>query len=257
MRTGWKGVHFRQCISQHCFFAASIGVWTLIDQAINLRNPSANITTFSTPFVPAIPGGSTNVISFLGHKDSYVLLENNGELAVSSFTWSAMIFPENSEGPLFNWYVNDPEVSYHGTLIWMHAQRIHFRVLSTAGLSASLDSSTPLSLNGWHHVAISYNGNTGDAVMKVDEAVQTMALLPSSAPATAGPVAMGYRYYYNYPNPVHTDGRSFQGKMSCMRLWNIVRDLNIMRMDTPLCPMAWLQLDTYAAAIHVLTGEIA
>ena len=89
-----------------------------------MRNPSANITTFSTPFVPAIPGGSTNVISFLGHTDSYVLLENTGELAVSSFTWSAMIFPENSQGPLFNWYVTDPEVLYHGSLIWIVAQSL-------------------------------------------------------------------------------------------------------------------------------------
>ena len=81
-------------------FTASVGLWTFIDQATNLRNPSANITTLNTPFVPAVPGGSAIVISFFGNKDSYILLENTGDLAVSSFTWLAMIFPEGTANGL-------------------------------------------------------------------------------------------------------------------------------------------------------------
>ena len=210
---------------------ASIGIWTFIDQATNLRNTSAKITTINTPFVPALPDSSTNVISFLGHKDSYVVLENTGELAVSSFTWSAMIFPERAAGgPLFNWPSSYSGCGNHGTHIWF-VRGLATRMCEGVSLSTVVFSE-PLSLNVWHHVAVSYDANTGDAVQNVDGTVQTINLGIAAADTTTGPVVIGSRYYHS---GTFNDDRSFQGKIACMRLWNIVRDLNTMRMDTPLC----------------------
>ena len=211
--------------------SASVGLWTFIDQAVNLRNTLTVITTFNTPFVPAVPGGSTNVISFLGNKDSYILLESFEELAVASFTWSAMIFPEsNANGPLFNWCINSPP-SDHGHFIWMLGDgNLHFRVLGNEGHSSPLDVYSLLTVNEWHHIAVSYDGITGAAMMNVDGTVQTMTLPLPSADATAGSVMMGSRYYCT-----NSDERAFLGKMACIRLWNIARDISTMRMNTPLC----------------------
>ena len=195
---------------------ASVGLWTFIDQAVNLRNLSSMITTFNTPFVPAVENSSTNVISFLGHKDSYVLLENTGDLAVSSFTWSAMIFPERTgDGPLFNWCINGPPSGYSGNFIWqVSSQILHFRILGSGGHSLPpFNSITPMSLNEWHHVAISYDGNTGVAMNNVDGIVQTVTLPLSTSDATVGSVMMGSHYYCD-----NGETRTFQGKMACVRL---------------------------------------
>ena len=90
----------------------------------------------------------------------------------------------------------------------------------------------PLSLNEWHHVAFSYDVNSGDAMINVDGTVKTLNIGLPAADVTTGPVTIGTRNYHSGSNK---DARAFQGKMACMRLWNIVRDLNTLRMDTPLC----------------------
>ena len=213
--------------------AAAIGLWTFIDQAINLRNPTANITTFNTPFVPAVPGGSTNVMSFLGHKGSYVLLENTGDLAVSSFTWSAIIFPESIEGgPLLVWWSDSLQCEQRGLSIKINVnQRLKFHVcgeLSPTGLAGGI-----LSTNQWHEVAVSYDGDTGYAQMYVDGNLDSKNMGLLAQGQTSGPVVMGSRYYFGGSN--NPNIKYFQGKMACMRLWNIARDLSTMRMNTPLC----------------------
>ena len=152
------------------FVPASIGLWTFIDQAINLRNPSANITTSNTPFVLALPGDSTNVISFLGFKDSYVLLENRGDLTVSSFTWSTMIFQNGiAQGPLFSWWSNWPDCRNRSAHVKVTSdQKIKFGVCAGSAMSWMAATDTVMVRNQWHEVAVSYDGETGYAQAFVD-----------------------------------------------------------------------------------------
>ena len=90
-----------------------------------------------------------------------------------------------------------------------------------------------MSLDQWHEVAVSYDGETHSLQMYVDGKVNNKIDVISGQGVTSGPVVMGSRYYYSDPNSPDTS--YFHGKMACMRLWNIVRDLNTLRMDTPLC----------------------
>ena len=214
------------------FCLASIGLWTFIDHANNLRNPSANITTLNTPFVPAVQGGNTNVISLFGHKDSYILLESPGELA--SFTWSAMIFLESNgtRGSMFNVWSDSSECGYLLFDILLNINdRLKVRICN--GSSISPFRGHYASVHQWHEVAASYDGETHSLQMYVDGKVYFRTDVFLGQGMTTGPVVVGSRYYYSNPNS--PDTHYFHGKMACMRLWNIARDLNTMRMDTPLC----------------------
>ena len=132
-----------------------------IDQAINLRDPSANVSIHNSPFVPGIIGDSTNVISFLGDKDWYVLLENTGDLTVSSFTWTAIVFREsNSVGPLFNWWSDWPVCGYSSIMLPLTSSS-KLRIGVCDGSSNTMhwaSNDVQLSLNQWHEVAVSYDG---------------------------------------------------------------------------------------------------
>ena len=213
------------------YFTALVGLWTFIDQAVNLRNPSASITTFNTPFAPAVSVSSTNVISFLGHKGSYVMLANTGELAVSSFTWSAMIFPESDrEGPLFAWVSDYSECSQLDLSIRYNGnQKFKFGLCVGSKMIWITNTAIKMSLNQWHEVAASYNAKTGYAQVYVDGNLLSSNTGYNENRLIKGPIVMGSTYHNN------GDKRSFQGRIACMRLWNIARDLSSLRMDTPFC----------------------
>ena len=55
-------------------FSVPVGFWPFIDDVT-----SSDVTAVGTHFVPAFPGSNFNVLSFEGHTDSYVALENNGK----------------------------------------------------------------------------------------------------------------------------------------------------------------------------------
>ena len=112
-------------------------------------------------------------------------------------------------------------------------RHLHFRSCASNGVSLPpLIKGAPMSLNEWYLVAASYDANTGDATINVDGNVQSENIGFVAAGATTGPVVMGSRYYHSGDR---YDTRYFQGKIACMRLWNSVRDLHSLRIDTPLC----------------------
>ena len=88
-----------------------------------------------------------------------------------------------------------------------------------------------MSLDQWHEVAVSYDADTGSTQMYVNGNIEFTNAGIMVQGVTAGPVVMGSRYYYTSGK----DKSYFHGKIACMRLWNIARDLSTMRMDTPLC----------------------
>ena len=197
-----------------------------------MRSASTSVITSNAPFVLAEPGSSTSVISFLGDIDSYVLLTNNGEFAVSSFTWVAKVFPESADDdPLFNWEINNLQCGHHGPHIWIVGAKLWFCVCTTGGLSSFMQS-VIITTNQWHDLAVSYDANTGVVQLSTDGFTESNIIGISRPGDTDGPVLIGSRYYHSGH---HYDSRTFQGRLACMRLWNVVRDLNTLRMDSPLC----------------------
>ena len=108
------------------------------------------------------------------------------------------------------------------------------RVQACSGLSISLFRAySKVSVDQWHEVAVSYDDETHSLQMYVDGDVRLKTGMMLAQGMTTGPVVMGSRYHHSDPNSPDTS--YFHGKMACMRLWNIARDLNTMRIDTPLC----------------------
>ena len=82
-------------------------------------------------------------------------------------------------------------------------------------------------------VIIHHSITSGDVQTSVDGILHSYNIGLPAAGTTVGPVLMGSRYHHSGTN--FPDARVFQGKIACMRLWNTVRDLTSLRMDTPLC----------------------
>ena len=90
-----------------------------------------------------------------------------------------------------------------------------------------------MSFDQWHEVAVSYDADTGSTQMYINGKIEFTNAGIMVQGVTAGPGVMGSRSYYTTGSS--KDKSYFHGKIACMRLWNIVRDLSAMRMDTPLC----------------------
>ena len=213
------------------FLSASVGFWKFIGEVSNLRNASAVVTMYNTPFVPAVPGGP-DVISFLGQLDSYVVLENNGDLAVSSFTWAAKVFPENTIGPLFEWHLNSDKCWHFGPHMWIHYGNFFFGACTITDALARAEHTTAILTGVWYDVAVSHDAVTGATRLRVDNVTETFTVNTGSFGSTEGPVVMGSRYHFI---SAEEDSRSFQGKMACVRMWKVVRDVSTLHMDSPMC----------------------
>ena len=208
----------------------------MIDSASNLIEPSQVVLPFgAVSFVPSQTGGSTNVLSFPGDKDSLVLMGNSGVLAVTSFTFTAMVFPEdNMDGPIFNFYSSDPVNDYYGIHIWIIGSRLYLGVCekNTAPL-ATMTSSEALVQSQWNYVGVAYDAGTSDAEMYVNGFLESQAMGVSVVTPMRGVAVMGSRFSYDDPN--NQDERAFKGRVACVRLWDVKRNLINVNMNPTEC----------------------
>ena len=146
---------------------------------------------------------------------------------VSSFTWTAMIFPENTtSGPLIERVHGGSECFGLTVAVWMYNQKLLVGVCNENGNTSTNSNNITLSINEWHQVAVSYDAKGGAVQSYVDGHFTdgNIGIFQQKLAETSGSAIMG----------AETTGR-FQGKVACMRMWSIARDLGSMRMDTPLC----------------------
>ena len=87
-----------------------------------------------------------------------------------------------------------------------------------------------MSINQWHDVGVTYDSNTGSAQINVDGNLYSRHVGLLAQGVNTGEIVMASLYHHG-----NTVNKHFHGKMACVRLWNIARDLNTIRMDTPLC----------------------
>ena len=152
---------------------------------------------------------------------------------MSSFTWSTMIFQHGTgHGSLFSWWSHWPHCQDRSAQVKVTSdQKIKFGVCAGSAMSWMDGTDTTMVRNQWHEVAVSYDGETGYAQAFVDGVLYSRNIGLLAQRLTTGPVVMGSRYYHSKITSI----KYMYGKIACMRLWNIARDLSTMKMDTPFC----------------------
>jgi hypothetical protein len=210
-----------------------VAFWPFQGDTASVWATNTVLTAHNTPFVAAVEGGSSNVISFLGDKDSYVELQNNGDLAVTSFTWMVKLFPENINAPLFNWaFSGEGHVGFHGPHIWLQSGRLLFVQTQGGGARQYGLHTSVMALNTWHDVAVSYDYATGYAQLRTDDVTETFVVGAMGDGHSSGAVQIGSRFY---ASGTIYDTRHLQGKMACVRVWSVYKDLTSVAMDSPMC----------------------
>lgn len=187
----------------------------------------SSVTT-SNPF-------STSVLRFHGVVESYLVLKNTGGMTVTSFTWAVKVFVgRDNDCPLFNWVSDDVTNGRYGTHIWIVNNKIFLRVVHDRDPTYyKASSGHELITRAWNDVAVSYNAGDGTVEFLVNGEVSAGNVGITGKHSTYGDVVLGSRYQHSREDA--PDGRTFQGMMACMRLWNVVRDLGTLRINTPLC----------------------
>ena len=112
---------------------------------------------------------------------------------MSSFTWSAMIFPNGTDkGALFNWASENPGCLHYGAGVWIYNEKIGVGVCDGNDLSYYLHPQT-LTLNKWYQVALSYDAQTGATQISVDGIIKSKPIALLAPGYTAGSIVMGSR----------------------------------------------------------------
>ena len=218
-------------------FSVAVGLWPFIGTTINTRYPTWPTVESNIAYNPANTSNplSTSVLRFHGVVGSYLVLKNTGGMTVSSFTWAVKVFVRRDyDGPLFNWVSDDVTNGRYGTHIWIVSNKIFLRVVHDGDPTYyQALSGHELITRAWNDVAVSYNAGDGTVGFSVNGEVSAGNVGIIGKHSTYGDVVLGSRHQHSSEGA--PDGRTFQGMMACMRLWNVVRDLSTLRINTPLC----------------------
>ena len=178
---------------------------------INNRLPQGTPVGVSLAAGPDGKAGGS--YQFAGQANSYIEFPNNGGLdAKHSITMLCWIYPEKTDGPIFN---------YHGTAgLW----GVHFWMTLDGKLFALFphrDYKTPpyvvsdqvLALNQWHYVGASYDHNTGMARLWLDgKQIAELDIGAGMTLATQDDVRMGVK---------EDDDRYFKGRITSMQVYDV------------------------------------
>jgi len=179
-------------------------------QEIKNRQPQGNAVGVSlAPGPDGKPGGS---YQFVGNANSYIEFPNNGGLDVQrSITMLCWIYPQNTDGPLFNYYT--PSMWTWGTHMWMVWGKLFARhTHRNYQFTPHLISSQPLALNQWHYVGTSYDYNTGIARLCLNGQKTVELNIGSMTLSTQDNVRMGAKA---------DDGRYFKGRIPAMQVYDV------------------------------------
>ena len=154
-------------------------------------------------------GGS---YQFTGQANSYIEFPNNGGLdAQHSITLLCWVYPENTDGPIFNYKTTGYPWAVH---LWIHTGRL-YGVISQRNyvMIPGLISSQVLALNQWHYVGFTYNHITGIADLWLDDQrVVQRNIGAGLSLSTQDDVRMA---------ALENDGRYFKGRITAMQIYNV------------------------------------
>ena len=154
-------------------------------------------------------GGS---YQFTGQNNSYIELPNNGGLdAQHSITMLCWVYPENTDGPIFNYKITGKVWAVH---FWMHSGKLYGVFTQRNYLTnARLLSGQLLVLNQWHYVGLTYSHITGMANLWLDgQRVVQKNIGAGLSLSTQENVRMG---------ALENDDRYFKGRITAMQIYDV------------------------------------
>lgn len=153
-------------------------------------------------------GGS---YQFEGKADSYIEFPNNGGLdAQYSMTMLCWVYPQNLEGPIFNYKTS----GQWGVHMWMVAGKLFARFNHrNYTFTPHLLSNHLLPLNQWYYVGASYDHNTGIAKLWLNgQQVLQLHIGAKIILGTQDSVRMGAK---------GGDGRYLKGRVTDMKIYDV------------------------------------
>ena len=162
-------------------------------------------------FLAAGPTGKARgSYQFSGQANSYIEFPNDGGLDVQrSITMLCWIYPQNTDGPIFNYRTSGS----WGVHMWLVSGKLFARFTRrNYAFTTHLITDMPLALNQWHYVGSSYDYNTGIASLWLNgEQVAQQHIRKGITLATQDDVRMGVK---------GGDDRYFKGRITAMQIYD-------------------------------------
>ena len=204
-----------QCLRFHflLFNLAAVAIYPLNRKygAREIENRQPQGTTVGVSLAPGPNGKTAGSYQFIGQAHSYIQFPNNGGLDTKrSITMLCWLYPQNTDGPIFNYKTSGS----WGVHMWMVSGKLFARFTKrNYQFTQHLTASKSLSLNQWQYVGASYDHNTGVASLWLDghRVVQTN-IGAGLTLGTQDNVRMGAK---------GRDGRYFRGRIAAMQIYDI------------------------------------
>ena len=180
-------------------------------------------------FAPGPFGKPRTAVKFLGKKNSYIQLPNDGGLdAKNAITILAWVKPEGRSGPIVNYHPNAWSV-----LIWIERGRsVLVRYTRRNNRKPFITLRAMLKPRKWNNVGTSYDRSTGKVSLFVNERLVKQATSRERpALSTQYPVRMGARMgrQIRFRRPY------FKGLVSCLQFYNVALKLKQVRAKYDEC----------------------
>ena len=163
---------------------------------------------YNVQLAPGPFGEPNGSYQFSGSSNSYIEFPNNGGLDTKySLTLLVWVFPENTDGPIFNY-----GTYYFGVHLWIVNSGSFARLVKIS----EVYSETPLQKanlkqNSWNYIGTSYDYASGDQKLWIDGKVYDVQNIGTVELSTQGAVRVG---------ALDGDNRFLKGRISCMQVYN-------------------------------------
>ena len=179
--------------------------------AREIENRQTQGTTVGVSLAPGPNGKAAGSYQFTGQANSYIQFPNDGGLdAKRSITMLCWLYPQNTDGPIFNYKTSGS----WGVHMWVVSGKLFARFTKrNYQFTQGLITSNSLVLNQWQYVGASYDHNTGVASLWLDgqQVVQTN-IGAGLTLGTQDEVRMGAK---------GGDGRYFRGRIAAMQIYDV------------------------------------
>ena len=179
--------------------------------AREIENRQPQGTFVGVSLAPGPNGKAAGSYQFTGQANSYIEFPNNGGLdAKRSITMLCWLYPQNTDGPIFNYKTSGS----WGVHMWVVSGKLFARFTKrNYQFTQPLATSKYLALNHWQYVGASYDYNTGVTSLWLDgkQVVQTN-IGAGLTLGTQDNIRMGAK---------GGDGRYFKGRIAAMQIYDI------------------------------------
>ena len=177
-----------------------------------IKNRQTQGTPVGVSIAAGPDGKAGGSYQFTGQNNNYIEFLNNGGLDVQhSITMLCWVYPENTNGPIFNYKITGSPWAVH---FWVHFGKL-YGVISQRNyvIIPGLSTSHVLALNQWHYVGFTYSHITGIANLWLDDQrVVERNIGAGLSLSTQDNVRMG---------ALENDGRYFKGRITAMQIYDV------------------------------------